>query len=165
MSDSLPRILIELRAEELKLCTSPLRSLAGKLNLEAGAGPAFLFKTEVSTEHEVVEAETKQGQPLAIAVVEIECAHVGPPVELGRVLVHLLLRVDVAHQLRIAPPLRRGLNKNLVGTELFDQFLRALSKHGRLVASADEVDILAVEALSEVHESCVKAVVTIKQIG
>ena len=162
VKDSLPSILIEFGAHEFELSASLLGGLTSKLDLEARTVPRLISETEVSAEHEVVETEAEHGQPLAIAIIVIEGAQVGPSVELRGVFVHLGLRVNVLHKASVAPPLRGCLDEDLVGAELFDQFLCSLGKHGRLIAGADEVDILTIESLGKVHQGCVEAVITIK---
>ena len=54
-----------------------------------------------------------------------------------------------------------GLNKNGVRLELLDELLGPLSKHRRLVHGTDEVNFLAIEALSQMDQSCLEAVLSI----
>ena len=53
------------------------------------------------------------------------------------------------------------LNENGVGLKLLNQLLSALCEHGGLVGGADEVDFLAIEALSEVDEGRLEAVLSV----
>jgi hypothetical protein len=53
-----------------------------------------------------------------------------------------------------------SLNENRVGLELLDELLGPLSKHGRLVHGTNEVNFLAIEALSQMNKSGLEAVLS-----
>jgi len=53
------------------------------------------------------------------------------------------------------------LHEHSVGLQLLNQLLSALGEHGGLVGGADEVDFLAIEALSEVNERRLEAVLSV----
>lgn len=115
-----------------------------------------------------VEAGVVFEEPLHEGGVKAESDHLhpgsaGPPhvtfslakiaLESAIVLGHLLLRIDIFHLVGSIPPLVAGLHVDVVGLQLLNEFLGALGKHGALVASADEVHILSIEAFSQVNKS------------
>ena len=55
-----------------------------------------------------------------------------------------------------------SLNEDSVGLKFFNKLLRTLSKHGRLVHGANEVDFLTIEAFSQVDKGCLEAVLSIR---
>ena len=79
------------------------------------------------------------------------------PVQIRAVLVHLLLRVNVLEKLGVVPPILVRLDHDCVGLDLFDQLLRSLCEHRRLVGSPDQVDILPIEALRQVDKRGLEA--------
>lgn len=54
-----------------------------------------------------------------------------------------------------------GLDEHGVGLKLLNKLLGSLGQHGRLVGRADQIDFLAVEALGQVDEGSVEAVLSI----
>ena len=54
-----------------------------------------------------------------------------------------------------------SLNENGIGLKLLYELLGPLSKHRGLIHSANEVNFLAIEALSQMDKSCFKAVFSI----
>lgn len=68
-------------------------------------------------------------------------------------MVHLFLRVDIAQQTSVVPPLWRCLHEDSVRVDGFDQFLSSLSKHRRLVAGANQEDFLFIELLRQMQQS------------
>jgi hypothetical protein len=56
---------------------------------------------------------------------------------------------------------RVGLNENGIGLDFLDKFLGSLSKHGGLIHGTHKVDILSIEALCQMHESGLEAVLSI----
>jgi len=73
--------------------------------------------------------------------------------ESGIVSGHLFLRIDIFHLVGSIPPLPTGLHVDVIGLQLLNEFLGALGKHCALVASADEVNILTIEAFSQMNKS------------
>lgn len=76
------------------------------------------------------------------------------------VFVKLSLGVDILKTTGVVPPLGRGLHQHLVRLQFFNQLLGALSQHGRLVGSANQIHVFAVESLSQVDQGGLEAVVS-----
>ena len=151
MYQSLPGLLIKLRAHKFDLRTNFLSSFTGKFDFQSGAGHlVFSREPEMRSESVVVESETQHAQPFAIAVVIVERGHVRVSVQSAAILVHLSLRVHILEKAGIVPPFWRSLHQYFVWLEFFDEFLGSLGEHGRRVCSANEVDILSIEPLGQV---------------
>ena len=106
VSKSLPCLLIELRSHELDLGTDFLSSFAGILDFKSWShGLEIACEAKVLSEEHVVDSETEEGQPSAVAPVGINRFHVRVSVELWSVCVHLFLGVNVPEETGIAPPI------------------------------------------------------------
>ena len=153
---------VEFGAEVFNLCANLLGGLARVLHFEAGQ----------------VEARAVLEESLHKSGVETESGHLhpgsaGPPhvtftlaeVTLQSAIVsgHLFLRIHIFHLVRCVPPLAARLHVHVVGLQFLNEFLGALSKHRALVASANEVDILSIEAFGQVNKSRLEARISINK--
>ena len=148
------RVVIDLSAQVLNSGAHLLSSLTSILDFESRHFRSEVFiKPEVEPESQVVEAETSTGQPASLRLVEVSLLALAQiTVQSVCVFVHLFLTLDVRHALGSFPPLRRGLHYHSVWLQFFDQFFGAGRQQSRLVARAYQVDILAIEAFSQVEQ-------------
>jgi len=162
MHESLPGFAIKLRSQEFQISSNLLSGLTGVFAFETRShGTEVWSESEVESEQAVVDAKTNKTEPLAITVIEVNRFHVRVFVEIGTIGVHLFLTFNILEELSTAPPVLGSLNEDSVWFEFLNEFLSTLSQHGRLVGSSNEIDILSIESLGQMHESSIEDVVSI----
>ena len=155
MLHALPRVAVDLGAQELDIRADLLRGLTRVLDFKPRHfGSEILIEAEVKSERQVVKTETSTRQPASLRLVEVAILALAQvPVQSVSVFVHLFLALDVGEALGRFPPLGRSLHDHSVGFDLFDQFLGSRRQQGRLIARANEVHILAIKAFGQVKQS------------
>jgi len=103
-------------------------------------------------EGELVNVQSGKENPSSVIPVPVKILPVAVFVKISTVFVELFLRVNILQKTSMVPPVFGGLHENGVGFKFFDKFLGALSEHSGLVGSADQVNIFAIEAFSQVDK-------------
>lgn len=132
--------------------TNLLCSFTGILHFETRS-----FKSKIVTESEEVSEKTsvhtpsEDLEPASGRGIDVTFGLSKVAIESGLIFVHLILGVNKFQETCIVPPLLAGLDDHSVGLQFLNQLLSSVGEHSALVASSNEVDILSVEAFTQLN--------------
>ncbi len=158
MEEPAPGGSIHLGPHEVDLCAQLLGLLAGKLDLQAWHGEIEIMAEPVmELEKPVISPEPRLEDVLSRIHVILDPAIAVVTLEILSVCVELLLGINKLQHLCLRPPSLTCLHIHCIWLDLLNELLRSLCQHCALVHRADQVDLLAVEAFSEVDHGGLEA--------
>jgi hypothetical protein len=148
-----PGLVVEFTTKEMNFSTNPLSGLTSVLDFETWSFESkVVAKAEEASKQSSIHAPSKHLKPVATWVPNVALWLAKVASESAGILIHLLLRVNILQQLGAIPPLLTCLQNDSVRLQLFDELFGPVCEHRALVAGADEVDILSVEAFCQLYQ-------------